>query len=73
VIIQFSRRSFSGFGAQSHSKLLNQAQAEALDAIHFLAEKFHVAMELKKGDIQLINNMSILHSRRSYLDDTEHK
>lgn len=41
---------------------------EALDALQFLAERFHVAMELKKGDMQFINNLSMIHARNSYVD-----
>ena len=73
VIIQFSRRSFSGFGSLPQSKFLNESQAEALDALHFLAEKFHVPMKLKKGDMQFINNLSTLHARNSYVDNVEHR
>ncbi|GES58051.1 hypothetical protein ATEIFO6365_0004020200 [Aspergillus terreus] len=68
VLIHFSRRSFSDFGGWSHSNALSVKQAEALDALHFLAESFHVAMELRKGDMQFLNNLSILHARRSYTD-----
>ncbi|KOC13077.1 hypothetical protein AFLA70_102g003010 [Aspergillus flavus AF70] len=68
VILQFSRRSFSGFGAHSQLNRLSPAQVEALDALHFLAEKFHVAMELKRGDMQFINNLSMIHARNSYVD-----
>ncbi|KAE8333800.1 hypothetical protein BDV39DRAFT_188167 [Aspergillus sergii] len=68
VILQFSRRSFSGFGAHSQLNGLSPTQVEALDALHFLAEKFHVAMELKRGDMQFINNLSMIHARNSYVD-----
>lgn len=71
VIFKFSRRSFSGFGAHSQVDLLTPLYMEALDALHFLAEKFQLAMVLKKGDMQFINNLSILHARRSYLDDAK--
>lgn len=30
-------------------------------------------MELKKGDMQFINNLSMLHARKSYTDDAEHQ
>jgi hypothetical protein len=73
LIIQFSRRSFSGFGGRPQSKYLTVAQAEALDALHFLAEKFHLSMALKKGDMQFINNLSMLHARQSYVDDANHR
>lgn len=73
VIIQFSRRSFSGFGNVPQSKYLTAAQAEALDALHFLADEFHISMKLRKGDIQYINNLAVLHARRNYVDDGEHR
>ncbi|KAE8402393.1 hypothetical protein BDV37DRAFT_295394 [Aspergillus pseudonomiae] len=73
VILQFSRRSFSGFGAHSQPSMLSPTQVEALDALHFLAEKHHVAMELKKGDMQFINNLSMIHARNSYVDDPENR
>ncbi|GAB1193731.1 hypothetical protein APSETT444_002959 [Aspergillus pseudonomiae] len=73
VILQFSRRSFSGFGAHSQPSMLSPTQVEALDALHFLAEKHHVAMELKTGDMQFINNLSMIHARNSYVDDPENR
>ncbi|KAJ5738630.1 hypothetical protein N7493_001785 [Penicillium malachiteum] len=68
ILIHFSRRSFSGFGAWSHSNKLSIKQAEVLDMLHFLAERFHVAMPLRKGDMQFVNNLSMLHARKSYKD-----
>ncbi|KAJ5948583.1 hypothetical protein N7454_001890 [Penicillium verhagenii] len=73
VILQFSRRSFSGFGTHAHSHMLTPLQLEALDALHFLAEKFHVSMKLKTGDMQFINNLSMIHARNSYVDDSENR
>ncbi|KAJ5637417.1 hypothetical protein N7490_007296 [Penicillium lividum] len=73
VILQFSRRSFSGFGTHQEMNMLTPIQVEALDALHFLAEKFHVAMKLEKGDMQFINNLSMIHARNSYVDDAENR
>lgn len=73
MILQFSRRSFSSFGGQPQSKYLTVAQAEALDALYFLAEEFHISMQLKEGDIQFINNLSIVHARNNYVDDAENR
>ncbi|KAL5360420.1 hypothetical protein BJX96DRAFT_184523 [Aspergillus floccosus] len=73
ILIHFSRRSFSGFGAWSHSNALSVKQAEAMDALHFLAERFHIAMDLRKGDMQFVNNLSVLHARRSYTDSPEQR
>lgn len=52
---------------------LTPIQVEALDALHFLAEKFHVAMKLEKGDMQFVNNLSMIHARNSYVDDAENR
>ncbi|KAN0077379.1 hypothetical protein V8E54_005683 [Elaphomyces granulatus] len=45
--------------------------AEALDALHFLAEKFNVGLDFRKGDIQYVNNLSIFHAHDSYKDTEE--
>ncbi|KNG82319.1 hypothetical protein ANOM_009020, partial [Aspergillus nomiae NRRL 13137] len=47
--------------------------AEALDSLHFLAERFHISMKLQKGDMQFFNNLSILHARRGYNDGPQQK
>lgn len=73
VILQFSRRSFSGFGAHSQMNMLTPVQVEALDALHFLAEKSHVTMKLERGDMQFVNNLSMIHARNSYVDDPENR
>ncbi|KIJ43195.1 hypothetical protein M422DRAFT_60324 [Sphaerobolus stellatus SS14] len=75
IIIQWSRRNFTGFGSQKRNpsiSLITEAQAEALGALHFLAEKFCVRLELKKGDIQYINSLGILHAREAFRDDEMH-
>jgi alpha-ketoglutarate-dependent taurine dioxygenase len=53
--------------------MLSAIQVEALDALHFLAEKFHVAMKLERGDMQFVNNLSMVHARNSYVDDSENQ
>ncbi|KFY05110.1 hypothetical protein O988_00265 [Pseudogymnoascus sp. VKM F-3808] len=73
IIIQFSRRSFSKLSANPLSKPLTEAQRDSLDALHFLAKKFQVSIPLKKGDMQFINNLSIVHARSSYVDDSTHR
>jgi Taurine catabolism dioxygenase TauD, TfdA family len=47
---------------------LNEAQAEALDAIHFTVKQMELRTMMRKGDIRLINNMGILHRREQYTD-----
>ena len=57
--------------AQPRSKeipAITEAQAEALDALHFTAQKRSVAMGFRKGDLQLINNLSIFHAREGFKD-----
>jgi TfdA family taurine catabolism dioxygenase TauD len=74
VLTQYARRSFTGFQALPRSQdipPITEAQAEALDALHFLAEKFNVGLDFHKGDIQYVNNLSIFHARDSYKDTEE--
>jgi hypothetical protein len=58
--------------AQRHPQVprLNAAQLEALDLIEAIANDpaFHVAMDFRPGDVQLLNNATILHSREAYED-----
>jgi CTP:phosphocholine cytidylyltransferase-like protein len=71
VIIHCIRRDFTGALAVPRSKeipSITEAQAEALDAIHFLAEKYQLRLDFQKGDIQYVNNFSILHARESFKD-----
>ena len=76
VVIQYSRRSFTGFGALPRSANIppiTEAQAEALDALHFLADKHSLELDIKKGDIQYINNLSLFHTRREFKDNAEER
>jgi len=52
---------------------ITEAQAEALDALHFLAEKFHLKIKLQKGDIQYGNDYCILHARCAFVDTAQHQ
>ncbi|PWY93134.1 TfdA family oxidoreductase [Aspergillus sclerotioniger CBS 115572] len=72
VLIQYARRYFTGFQAQPRSASIppiTEAQAEALDALHFLAEKHSAALDFQKGDVQYINNLSIFHARNGFQDE----
>ncbi|KAF9474998.1 Clavaminate synthase-like protein [Pholiota conissans] len=76
IIIQYARRIFTGFLAlprSAHIPPITEAQAEALDAVHFLAEKHSLGLSFQKGDIQYINNLSIFHARDAFIDSPEHK
>lgn len=74
VILQYARRHFTGFGALSRSNNIppiTEAQAEALDALHFLGERFSVGLDFQQGDIQYINNLAIFHARDEFTDSPE--
>ncbi|KAJ5682388.1 hypothetical protein N7462_005553 [Penicillium macrosclerotiorum] len=71
VLIQYARRYFTGFLAQPRSPgipPITEAQAEALDALHFLAEKYSASLDFQKGDVQYVNNLSIFHARNGFRD-----
>jgi alpha-ketoglutarate-dependent taurine dioxygenase len=71
VIIQYARRGFTGFLYLPRSENIppiTEAQAEALDALHFLAEKFSLTLDFQAGDIQYVNNLSIFHARDGFVD-----
>ncbi|KAJ5729000.1 uncharacterized protein N7483_003508 [Penicillium malachiteum] len=71
VLIQYARRYFTGFLAQARSAdipPISEAQAEALDTLHFLAEKHRATLDFQKGDVQYVNNLSIFHARNGYKD-----
>ncbi|KAF9465454.1 taurine catabolism dioxygenase TauD [Collybia nuda] len=75
IIIQYARRFFTGFLGLARSKgipPITEAQAEALDTLHFLGEKFSLGLNFQKGDIQYINNLSIFHARDGFRDDENH-
>ncbi|KAK6354876.1 hypothetical protein TWF696_004007 [Orbilia brochopaga] len=75
IILQYSRRHFTGYGAQKRNPAIppiTEAQAEALDAIHFIAEKHSLALNFQKGDIQFINSLGLVHARDAFRDDGEH-
>jgi alpha-ketoglutarate-dependent taurine dioxygenase len=71
LIIQYARRTFTGYQALPRSSEIppiTEAQAEALDALHFLAERFAVTLDFRDGDIQYVNNLSIFHARDEFKD-----
>lgn len=74
AIIQYSRRHFTGYLTQKRSTNIppiTEEQAEALDAVHFLAEKHSLGLNFQKGDIQYINSLGLLHARDAFRDDEE--
>lgn len=74
LIIQYSRRNLTGYLDCKRSTgipPLTEAQAEALDAVHFTAEKHALSLDFHNGDIQFANNLSILHARAAFTDSHE--
>jgi len=74
LIIQYARRVFTGFQALPRSAdipPITEAQAEALDALHFNAERFAVGLDFRQGDVQYVNNLSIFHARDGFKDTQE--
>lgn len=74
MIIQYARRTFTGYWGlprSSNVPPITEAQAEALDALHFLAEKYAVSLDFRKGDIQYANNLNIFHARDGFKDTPE--
>jgi len=72
IVIQYARRYFTGFLAQPRSANIppiSEAQAEALDTLHFLAEKHAASLDFQKGDVQYVNNLSIFHARNGFEDE----
>ena len=74
VLLQYGRRYYVGFGdlpRSSHLPPITEAQAEALDALHFLGERYSVSTNFEKGDMQYVNNVAIFHARDGYTDSEE--
>ncbi|KAK4642862.1 hypothetical protein QC761_401230 [Podospora bellae-mahoneyi] len=74
VILHYSRRTFTGYlGLPRSANIprLTEAQAEALDALHFTAEKYALSLDFRQGDIQYINNFGLFHGRASFQDSKE--
>ena len=74
IVIQYTRRLFTGYGEQTrspHIPAITEAQAEALDTLQFVAERLSLALNFRKGDIQYINSLGLLHARDSFRDSPE--
>jgi len=72
VITQYARRGFTGFLNLPRAPgipPITEAQAEALDALHYLAGKFSLTLDFQKGDVQYVNNLSIFHARDGFTDE----
>ncbi|KAI1203243.1 TfdA family taurine catabolism dioxygenase TauD [Nemania serpens] len=74
IALQYARRTFVGFGALPRNPNIppiTEAQAEALDTLHFLGDKFCVNTDFQKGDVQYINNLAVFHARDGFTDTPE--
>ncbi|KAI1500746.1 Clavaminate synthase-like protein [Biscogniauxia marginata] len=74
VALQYARRYFVGFGALPRSPNIppiTEAQAEALDTLHFLGDRFCVNTNFQKGDMQYVNNLAVFHARDGFTDTPE--
>lgn len=72
IIANFSRRLLTGNPFSPRTKSipgLSEIQAEALDTLHFLAQKHQVKFEVREGDMRFINNFAFLHGRSAYSDE----
>ena len=70
-MFNFSRYPLCGFRGYKRNKSLpapSEAQLEALDAVHFFAEKNSMPLPTKTGDMLYLNNMSMLHAREPFED-----
>lgn len=50
----------------SNMPLVSAKQLHALHAVEELAKRFCTKLDRKQGDIQFINNLSIMHAREAY-------
>jgi hypothetical protein len=72
----FSRRPITGSPNSKHAldvPKMTEHQIEALDMVHFTALKHCISMTLQRGDIQLVNNLAIQHSRNAFNDSSTKK
>ncbi|PWW73184.1 Clavaminate synthase-like protein [Tuber magnatum] len=72
VVFAFSRRILTGSEVSPRTKgipEMTDAQADALDAVHFTADKHALTLDDGQlGDILFWNNMSIVHARQGFVD-----
>ncbi|OTA89507.1 hypothetical protein M434DRAFT_106935 [Hypoxylon sp. CO27-5] len=73
ILMSFGRRLLVGHPPSEPRSAgipgLTEAQAEALDAVHFIAKKFEIRTTMEKGDMRFVNNMAVLHRREAFRND----
>jgi hypothetical protein len=70
LIFSFSRRLLVGHPPRNARTPgipgLSELQAEAIDAMHFIAKKHEIKPRMVKGDLRFINNMAVMHRREAF-------
>ncbi|KAF2189593.1 Clavaminate synthase-like protein, partial [Zopfia rhizophila CBS 207.26] len=54
------------------TKPLSTAQLEALNAVDTFTRKHYIEIRPQAGDLVFVNNFSIMHSRRAFIDEGQH-
>ena len=65
----FSRQKLTGsdnYPLSPTMPAMTDSQAEALDMVHFTAEKHGLKIPLQRGDMMLYNNLAVLHGREAF-------
>jgi hypothetical protein len=68
----YSRRPITGSPTSPRSPgvpPMTERQAEALDMVHFTAKEHALSIQLRRGDIQLVNNLAVFHARDAFVND----
>jgi hypothetical protein len=72
--LSFTRFALTGlptYPRGTNAPKLTLEQADALDTVQYLADKFAVEVEHEKGDILFVNNRAALHARDKIQDAPE--
>lgn len=75
-ILNFERRALLGSTCSPRSPTIpaaDESQKEALDIVQMLARKFQLSTKMQRGDMRFINNLALLHSRDSFVDNESSK
>jgi hypothetical protein len=66
-------RQSSEWGCERSGHVLSETEKAAFEAFDALSQspEYHISMELQPGDIQLVNNFTVLHSRTSFVDQPD--
>jgi Taurine catabolism dioxygenase TauD, TfdA family len=71
IILSFARPPLTGHHSSPRSPgipNLTEGQAEALDAVHFIAQSHQLLTTIEPGDIRFFNNLGLLHCREPFED-----